>query len=289
MPITARQFGVKTDTSALNLTGYTDHGILLVQNSATAPGFNGGTPTASGVQWNMGPDEERFETIIAYTKAAINDDSEGTLNTEGTHAAAGYEPGDGSSFAYEYNGAGRKISFIGCSNADFLGISQDLVPSENFTSTTQAANYFNNVAESAWTNYVAQGESPTVATTQAPEPTAATTVEGGDPRGDDPTLATTQAPEVTEATTVAEGPGGSYSYYTFTDCNGGTPGVLRYAGSNPNVAPGNAIDVNNQLQPAKWNGDRNGLVGEPVLEAQWNSSLMQWTFSDPIVIGICEG
>lgn len=271
MPITARQFGVKTDASALNLTGYTDHGILLVQNSATAPGFNGGTPTASGVQWNMGPDEERFETIIAYTKAAINDDSEGTLNTEGTHAAAGYEPGDGSSFAYEYNGAGRKISFIGCSNADFLGISQDLVPSENFTSTTQAANYFNNVAESAWTNYVAQGESPTVATTQAPEPTAATTIEGGgDPKD-------------------GEGPGESYSYYTFTDCTGGTGGVLRYAGSNPNVAPGNAIDVNNQLHPAKWNGDRNGLVGEPVLEAQWNSSLTKWTFSDPIVMGICEG
>jgi hypothetical protein len=209
MPISARQFGVKNDASALNLTGYTDHGILLVQDSAAAPGFNGGTPSTEGVQWNMGPDEERFENIIAYTKPAINDDSSGDLTTEGTIDTAGYEPGD-AVVNYQYNGAGRKISFIGCSDADFLGVSQDLVPNENFTSTTEAANYFNNVAESAWTNYVAQGESPTPATTQAPEATeatqATTVVDGEGPRdeGEEPTLATsatTQAPEATDATT----------------------------------------------------------------------------------------
>ena len=218
MPISVRQFGVKNDASALNLTGYTDHGILLVQNSSTAPGFNGGTPSTEGVQWNMGPDENRFDNIIAYTKPAINDDSSGDLTTEGTIDTAGYEPGD-AVVNYQYNGAGRKISFIGCSDADFLGVSQDLVPSENFTSTTQAANYFNNVAESAWTNYVAEGESPTPATsatTQATEATAATTVVDGEgPRdepgegGSDPTFATSATTRATPATqaTIPDGGG----------------------------------------------------------------------------------
>jgi len=271
MPIQYRHFGVKTSAAALNQSGYTDHGILLVQNgSGSAAGQAGSPPDASGTIWQMGPDETRFDNIICYTKAAINDDSEGTLNTEGTKSTASYVPGDGSDTSdYPYNGAGRKLSFIGCSDADFLGVSQNLVPAENFTSGTQAANYFNNVAESAWTNYVSEGESPTPATsatTLATEATAATTRidEGGEKGGGEPT----------------------YTYWNTTDCNGANPATFRYAGSNGLVANASVISLANQTAGVKQGNV--AIIVEQTTQEAWTGPAA-YSLSDPITASNCEG
>jgi len=283
MPITARQFGFKPNTNALNITGYTDQGILVIQDGTPTWGSHGDAHLAyPTTMWHMGPNEDRadFEYVICYT---VNVEGSFTkFNTEGTVGDAGYFPGDSSDQSgYLYNGTAVGIAFKGATAENFVGVAEDLT-GQSFDDADAAATWLND--NSCWTNYPVSGGSPTPATTQAP------TTIGENPR-EDPTFATTQA---TSATTEAPGggdePSESYSYFTFTNCDGmSNAGVLRYAGTNPNVTPGNAIDVQNYIQPAKWNGDRNGLIGEPADEAAWNAALLKWTFTDPVVLGICEG
>ena len=265
MPTQARHFGVKANATAQNISGYTDHGILLVQNAAgAAPAYGqaGDTPDVDGCIWQMGPDEDRQDwgenpSIIAYTKAAINDDSAGFLNTEGTIGDPGYEPGDGSDQSgYAYNGAGRKIAFKMCATADFLSVAQDLVPLENFSTESDAVNYFNNTSESAWTNHVASGESgepKDVATTQAPEPTLATTQA---------TLATTQAPEPTLATTRREGGGDelTYEYYVVHGCGAEEPQFILRTPGGSNLKAGFAYDATNIIANPEWNNEKYVVV-----------------------------
>ena len=266
MPTQARHFGVKANATAQNISGYTDHGILLVQNAAgAAPAYGqaGDTPDVDGCIWQMGPDEDRQDwgqnpSIIAYTKAAINDDSAGFLNTEGTIGDPGYEPGDGSDQSgYAYNGAGRKIAFKMCATADFLSVAQDLVPLENFGTEADAVNYFNNILESAWTNHVASGESgepkadpTTAATTQAPEPTLATT------QAVEPTLATTEAPrgELT------------YEYYVVHACGVEEPQFILRAPDGSNLKAGFAYDATSIITNPEWTGEKYVVVGTSLEE-----------------------
>ncbi len=270
MPTQARHFGVKANATVQNISGYTDHGILLVQNAAgAAPAYGqaGDTPDVAGCIWQMGPDEDRQDwgqnpSIIAYTKAAINDDSAGFLNTEGTIGDAGYEPGDGSDQSgYAYNGAGRKIAFKMCATADFLSVAQDLVPVQNFATEADAVNYFNNVAESAWTNHVAEGGEPkseptTAATTQAPEPTLATT------QATNATAATTEAPRGGEPT---------YEYYTVHACGVEEPQFILRAPDGSNLRAGFAYDAKSIIASPEWTGDKYVVVGTSLAE---NSDLI---------------
>lgn len=266
MPTQARHFGVKANATAQNISGYTDHGILLVQNAAgAAPAYGqaGDTPDVDGCIWQMGPDEDRQDwgenpSIIAYTKAAINDDSAGFLNTEGTIGDPGYEPGDGSDQSgYAYNGAGRKIAFKMCATADFLSVAQDLVPLENFSTESDAVNYFNNISESAWTNHVASGESgePKVATTtEAPEPTLATT------QATEATAATTQGPEPTLATTRREGGELTYEYYVVHGCGVEEPQFILRTPDGSNLKAGFAYDATSIITNPEWNNDKYVVV-----------------------------
>jgi len=289
MPITARQFGFKPNTNALNITGYTDQGILVIQDGTPTWGSHGDVhlsyPTT---MWHMGPDESRadFDYVICYT---VNVEGSFTkFNTEGTVGDAGYFPGDSSDQSgYLYNGTAVGIAFKGATAENFVGVAEDLT-GQSFDDADAAATWLND--NSCWTNHPVSGNSPTPATSATTLATSATTI-AENPRGE-----ATEAPEPTLATSATtEAPSGgepseSYSYFTFTNCDGmSNAGVLRYAGTSPNVNPGNAIDVQNYIQPAKWNGDRNGLIGDPTDEAAWNAALLKWTFTDPVILGICEG
>lgn len=287
MPITARQFGFKPNTNALNITGYTDQGILVIQDGTPLWGQHGDAhlsyPTT---MWHMGPDESRadFDYVICYT---VNVEGGFTkFNTEGTVGDAGYFPGDSSDqSAYQYNGAAVGIAFKGATAENFVGVAEDLT-GQSFDDADAAATWLND--NNCWTNHPVSGNSPTSATTQAPT----TNSEGPREEGTDATFATFATTQATSATTESGGgePSELYNYFTFTNCDGlSNAGVLRYAGTSPNVTPGNAIDVQNYIQPAKWNGDRNGLIGEPTNEAAWNAAPLKWTFTDPVILGICEG
>lgn len=292
MPIQSRHFGVKANATAVNATGYTDHGILLVQNAsggAPAYGQAGTPPTISGTIWQIGPDEERQDfgsnpSIIAYTKAAINDDSEGDLNTEGTIGTASYEPGDGSDQSgYQFNGDSRKIAFKMCANEDFLAVAQDMVPAQNFTTETEAVTYFNTFAVSAWTNHNAAVATTTVTTTE--EPVATNPPGGGENRDGEGGEGTNATSATTAATNATSAP---YVYYNLTDCLDRNASILRYAGTSGLIHPGSTISLSNQSTPPKWPiSEVVGKIGELSTVGAFNLTQNQFTIVDTVNAAIC--
>lgn len=155
MAVLARHFGYKPVTQTYNFTGYTEHGArLVVQDNFITP-FNGGDGVPgqefSGFEWTMGPDEDRFHSIICYT-AEVNDGLTAAFNTEGTIGTENYVPGDAVE-EYGFDGGARKLAFKGIVNqADFLGVANGLGIG-TFTNDADAVAAINNTNLGAWTNY----------------------------------------------------------------------------------------------------------------------------------------
>lgn len=156
MAITTRHFGYKPVTQTYNFAGYTEHGNrLVVQDSPFAYEQGGAVPGQefAGFEWTMGPDENRFHSIICYT-AEVNDGLTQSFNTEGTIDTDSYVPGDAVA-EYEYNGPARKLAFKGVpTQADFLGIANSLgLVGGPFASDAAAVAAINDTGLGAWTNY----------------------------------------------------------------------------------------------------------------------------------------
>ena len=155
MAVLARHFGYKPASVTYNFTGYTEHGArLVVQDNFITP-FNGGDGVPgqefAGFEWTMGPDEDRFHSIICYT-AEVNDGLTAAFNTEGTIGTEGYVPGDAVE-EYGFDGGARKLAFKGIVNqADFLGVANGLGIG-TFTNDADAVAAINNTSLGAWTNY----------------------------------------------------------------------------------------------------------------------------------------
>ena len=155
MAVLARHFGYKPSSNTYNFTGYTEHGArLVVQDNFITP-FNGGDQVPgqefSDFEWTMGPDEDRFHSIICYT-AEVNDGLTAAFNTEGTIGTEGYVPGDAVA-EYGFDGGARKLAFKGIVNqADFLGVANGLGIG-TFTNDADAVAAINNTSLGAWTNY----------------------------------------------------------------------------------------------------------------------------------------
>ena len=158
MAITARHFGYKPVAQTYNFSGYTEHSLLVVQDVAPIWNSNGQVPGQefSGFEWIMGPDEARFDWVIAYTAVGLGLEA-GAITTEGEVSTPGYEP-DGSLPAdYQFDGPAKKIAFRGGADADFLGAANDLT-GQNFTTETEAVTWLNSTSRATWTNHVAVDE-----------------------------------------------------------------------------------------------------------------------------------
>jgi hypothetical protein len=155
MAVLARHFGYKPVTQTYNFPGYTEHGArLVVQDNYITP-FQGGDEVPgqqfAGFEWTMGPDEDRFHSIICYT-AEINGELPEAFNTEGTIDTASYVPGDVVE-GYGFDGTARKLAFKGVpTQADFLGIANELGIG-TFANDAEAVAAINNTTLGAWTNY----------------------------------------------------------------------------------------------------------------------------------------
>lgn len=158
MAVLARHFGYKPVTQTYNFPGYTEHGArLIVQDNYITP-FQGDSLVPgqefSGFEWTMGPDEDRFHSIICYT-AEIGGELPEAFNTEGTIDTENYAPGDGVTdvSGYGFDGTARKLAFKGVPNqADFLGIANELGIG-TFANDAEAVAAINNTTLGAWTNY----------------------------------------------------------------------------------------------------------------------------------------
>jgi hypothetical protein len=158
MAITARHFGYKPVEQGYNFPGYTDHSLLIVQDVAPIWNSNGQVPGQefSGFEWIMGPDEARFDWVIAYTAVGLGLEA-GAITTEGEVSTPGYEP-DGSLPAdYQFDGPAKKIAFRGGADADFLGAANDLT-GQNFTTEAEAVTWLNSTSRATWTNHTAADE-----------------------------------------------------------------------------------------------------------------------------------
>lgn len=157
MAVLARHFGYKPVTQSYNFPGYTEHGArLIVQDNYIAP-FQGDSLVPgqefSGFEWTMGPDEDRFHSIICYTAEVLGGTE--AFNTEGTIGTADYAPGDGVTdvSGYAFDGTARKLAFKGVpTQADFLGIANELGIG-TFTTDAEAVAEINNTTLGCWTNY----------------------------------------------------------------------------------------------------------------------------------------
>ena len=154
MAISTRQFGVKNTNANITALGYTNQGILLIQDNASTQNALGGAPVVEGMtSWHVGPDENRtgMEYTICYTKYV-----EGgfvTFNTEGTINTEGYVPGMVAG-EYLYNGSAVKLSFKMCTAVNFKAIAEELT-GQSFADAPAAATWLN--ANNCWTDHPGGG------------------------------------------------------------------------------------------------------------------------------------
>ena len=154
MAISTRQFGVKNTNANIAALGYTNQGILLIQNVATATNQLGGVPVVEGMtSWHVGPDENRegMEYTICYTKYV--DGGFVTFNTEGFINTEGYVPGMDAG-EYLYNGSAVKLSFKMCTAANFKAIAEELT-GQSFDDAAAAADWLND--NNCWTDHPGGG------------------------------------------------------------------------------------------------------------------------------------
>jgi len=158
MAITARHFGYKPSSNTYNFTGYTDHSLLIVQDVAPIWNSNGQVPGQefNGFEWIMGPDEDRFDWVIAYTAVGLGLEA-GAITTEGEVSTPGYEPDGSLPAEYQFEGPAKKIAFRGGADADFLGAANDLT-GQNFTTEAEAVTWLNSTSRATWTNHTAAGD-----------------------------------------------------------------------------------------------------------------------------------
>lgn len=233
MAITARHFGYKPVDQGYNFTGYTDHSFLIVQDTAPIWNSNGQVPGQefNGFEWVMGPDEDRFDWVIAYTAVGLGGEAL-AITTEGEVSTPGYEP-DGSLPAdYQFDGPAKKIAFRGGVGADFLGAANDLT-GQNFTTEEQAVTWLNATSRATWTNRIAVDE------------------------GLNPTPATT--------TTTEDRGGAEYDYYNVYACGGN--GEITYQARvplNSNLKVGFAYDASSLIVPVGWEAQSYVIAGTAV-------------------------
>ena len=239
MAITARHFGYKPVDQGYNFTGYTDHSFLIVQDVAPIWNSNGQVPGQefNGFEWVMGPDEDRFDWVIAYTAVGLGLEA-GAITTEGEVSTPGYEPDGSLPTEYQFDGPAKKIAFRGGVDADFLGAANDLT-GQNFTTEDQAVTWLNSTGRATWTNHTAvdEGLSPTPATTTT-------------------TLATTTT------TNIKDGGGEGYEYYNVYACGGN--GEITYQARvplNSNLKVGFAYDATSLIVPAGWEAQSYVIAG----------------------------
>lgn len=251
MAITARHFGYKPADQGYNFTGYTDHSFLIVQDVAPIWNSNGQVPGQefNGFEWVMGPDEDRFDWVIAYTAVGLGLEA-GAITTEGEVSTPSYQPDGSLPEDYQFDGPVKKIAFRGGANADFLGAANDLT-GQNFTTEEEAVTWLNSTARATWTNHTAEGLTPTPATT---------TTTRGDESGE------------------------GYQWYTVYEC--GTVGEITYQARvplNSNLKVGFAYDVSGLIVPVGWGEGQSYVIVGPA-ETPFNPQLI-----DPSPEGaICE-
>jgi hypothetical protein len=261
-----RHFGFKDSAGAVTADGYTQQGRLIIKDTASTINGMAQPPALSGVTWQIGPDETRFDIIICYTLA--EGESFQSFNTEGKVSDAGYEPGDGSDQASLVGtGEARSMAFKGVSTADYVGVAEDLT-GQSFLDPAAATAWLN--THNCWTSHVADSEG----------------VGGGD---------------VTEATTTTEGPanpegeGGtppvSYVYFNYTDCeeSSESQGVFRYTGSSALITTGGVIASSNQTMFPKWRSAASIKIGASSTVEIWNAQDVssQITLVDTINVAYC--
>ncbi len=253
MAITARHFGYKPVDQGYNFTGYTDHSFLIVQDVAPIWNSNGQVPGQefNGFEWVMGPDEDRFDWVIAYTAVGLGLEP-AAITTEGEVSTPGYQPDGSLPEGYEFEGTAKKIAFRGGADADFLGAANDLT-GQNFTTEEEAVTWLNSTSRATWTNHTAEGLTPTPATT--------TTTSGPKDGGGD------------------EG----YEYYNVYAC-GGSEEITYQARVplNSNLKVGFAFDTSGLIVPEGWEAPSYVIAGPA--EAPFNPQLID---PSPNVV-ICE-
>ena len=243
MAITARHFGYKPVDQTYNFTGYTNHSLLIVQDVAPIWSSNGQVPGQefNGFEWVMGPDEDRFDWVIAYTAVGLGLEA-GAITTEGEVSTPGYEPDGSLPAGYTFSGPEKKIAFRGGADADFLGAANDLT-GQNFTTEEQAVTWLNSTARATWTNHTAVDE------------------------GNNPTPATT-------TTTIIKDEGGEdYEYYNVYACGGEME--FTYQARVPlhsNLKVGFAYDATSLIVPELW--EAQSYVIESIAEEPFNPQLI---------------